>query len=149
MNDVSADEAQHMLANAAYCDGCTSWAAGDKPGGKLIVAGLLDANGNRNGLFVKLSCLAGQAKTQSYLFSVYRMGMDGIDRVYQLAIAQRARRARHVHQLSHEHFGLARTIGTPEWETWSYAEALAYFSLRTNISFRPVPPDPWASRRKK
>jgi hypothetical protein len=150
MIDVTESEAQRLLGSVSYCDGCTVWADGDVRGEKIIFAGLIDDTGSRNGLTLKLRYLVGpRSKGKSYLFSVYSLISYRMERVYQLAISQSPKRSKDVHDLPHEHFGQIRTLGTDEWAKWSYAQILEYFSTRTNILFRPTPPDPGQSLRRK
>lgn len=150
MIDVPESEAQRLLGSVSYCDGCTVWADGDTPGEKIIVAGLIDEAGSRNGLAVELRFWAGSRKKgKSYLFSVLSLISYRTERVYQLAISQPPKRSKDAHQLPHEHFGQARTLGTAEWAKWSYSQVLEYFSARTNVVFRTKPPEPDESSRRK
>jgi hypothetical protein len=151
MNDVTESEAIRLLGNLSCCDGCTSWTSDAHLSDHVIQSGLTDSQGNKTGLVLELRCRSDDAtKERSYLFTVFHNTPYGTERVYQLAVNQSRRQPRDVHHRSHEHFGGVRTMGTLDWARWSYAEVLGYFSSRTNIVFRPSPPEPsWPKRRKR
>jgi hypothetical protein len=151
MTDASVSEARQLLANVSYCDDCAAWMVlAGRLSGWGIRAGLTDTHGCATGLSVDLRFHSGRTSTDKiYVFSVFSNKPYGAERVYQLSINQVRRQLKAAHQLPHEHVGDVRTMGTPDWTKWSYHEVLAYFCVRTNIVFRPTPPQPFPPFRRK
>jgi hypothetical protein len=126
------------------CFGQSWLAVPGSPGKWAVQGGLIDANGRRTGLTMELQFCAGPHTGKChYIFTVFNTSGYGTDRVYQLDIRQGLNVTRKSHRWPHEHYGKARTAGADEWARWSYNELLRYFSTRTNIVFRPAPPNPY------
>lgn len=152
MNDVPEDEARATLAVPRVCEDPSDWVAIAKPAGTWMVEqGLVDENGERSGLFVSLVFYRSPTtRLMTLKFSVMKQGRKGAstERVYQMQVIAASYHPKSDHDRVHEHVGTGRYV-IAGWETWrGFNDALAYFTTRTNITFRPQIEDPEDFRLK-
>jgi len=150
VNDLDTDEATVLLSVARTCEDVGDWVPEkQQPHSWTVSCGVLNSDGSSAGLLVELLYRwSPKTKTTYLLFSVHKLNVWGSERAYQLDIEQHVRRLP-LHDLPHEHFGKDRNKGSSEWTTWSFKEALRYFSERTKITFNPPVDDPHSSFKLK
>lgn len=139
MNSVSEAEAIALLVGPNTCVEIGDWEQlKQQPGTCVCRAGVLDQEGVAIGLIVELLHRRTQ-KTRSikYKFTVFKQEAWGLERVYQLDIEQFHKQPKNTHDLPHEHLGDNRIRGEATWSSWTFSEALQYFTKRTKIVFQP------------
>jgi hypothetical protein len=144
MKSVTRSEAESILSDCHTCPDIQEWWYDkNQPSLARCSTGLVGPNKSRSGLFVELM-FADPPKTRliEFKFTVFRLQLAARQRIYQLHVNSVARAPKNWHDMAHEHMGLDRIDGTPEWLRWGFREALDYFSQRTNITFEPPVRDP-------
>ncbi|WP_426173436.1 hypothetical protein [Massilia sp. TWR1-2-2] len=144
MRDLSESEALDLVSGPLICEDAPGWTPINVQAGTVrLGAGVLDIDGTGTQMYIELMYRRSQkTNTTTFLFTLFKRYSYGKDRVYQLEVTQTPRRIKDQHKISHEHMGSTRTVGDAVWASWGYDEVLAYFSARTNIIFRPLPPHP-------
>jgi hypothetical protein len=142
MPELPEADARRLLERPLYNGDWTDWKPKSHQSGTVFTsAGIIDESGKRTKLYVELLVrLDAKNKTASYLFTLYRRNLYGIERVYQLSILQCEKLRMDMHSRSHWHMGSGRYLGQVEWDRWSHAEALAYFCREINLTLDPAPP---------
>lgn len=150
VNDLDTAEALALFSVARTCEDVDDWVPErQQPHSWTASCGALNADGSSAGLLVELLYRwSPKTKTTYLLFTVHKRNAWGSERAYQLDIEQHIRKLP-LHDLPHEHFGKERTEGSSDWATWSFEEALRYFSDRTKITFNPPVFDPHNSFQLK
>lgn len=143
MLDMPSSEARALLAHPLVCEDAPDWASHKlKPGLETLECGLLQ-NGERSGLRVSLEfAVSPKTGITAYKFTVFRVKLGGLQRVYQLQVNAVARKPKCWHDFVHEHMGRERIQGNKEWLDWGFREALNHFCQQTNITFVPPLTDP-------
>lgn len=149
MHEISEPEARILLDRPLRCEDVGDWkAVGIGLNTCLLQSGLICQNRMATELYVELKfCRRAGPGRISYSFSVFRRNRCNVDRVYQLTVVQSPKPIKDKHGQSHEHIGASRTLGTAEWQEWSYDDVLKHFCARTNITFVPTPGHPENFRR--
>lgn len=144
MHHLSEIEAQAILSKPTVCPDIGPWEPTKaQPDTWSCSSGLVDVDGIRVGCVVEL--LRNQSRKTRlvrYKLSVFKQTPGFLQRVYQLDITKWPRLPADHHQWPHEHVGALRIDGDAGWLRWQYHDALAHFTSRTNITFRPPIDDP-------
>lgn len=144
MRDLPFEEASAILSVPHVCPDIEDWWYDkNQPNLARCATGLVGEDGSRSGLYVELS-FVDPPKTRliEFKFTVFRMHLTARQRVYQMHLNAIARAPKNWHDWAHEHVGTKRIDGSPEWLSWSFLQALDYFSQRTMIRFDPPVRDP-------
>lgn len=146
MKDIPEAEARALLAAQYVCPDPSDWRpVRGQAGTSIVECGLLNADGASVGLHVQLLVRRGlKTGLWTFKFTIFRVTIASLERVYQLHVRQLPKPPRDRHQLPHEHVGAWRSEGAAEWLNWDYAEALDHFCRQTNIIFVPPVSDPEA-----
>lgn len=144
MNNISEEEARALFIQPLICEDCSEWRYSPGVKGEMNTgAGLLNEQGVGVKLYADLTFRRSpKTNTVRYVFTVFRRGITGSERVYQLDITQWPKPVRDLHQMPHEHIGAGRYLGDDSWSTWTYHDVIARFCSQTNITFSPLIPDP-------
>ncbi|WP_119154170.1 hypothetical protein [Caldimonas tepidiphila] len=140
MQHIPEAEARALLAEPLICEDCPDWEhEKTQPHSLSTETGLVDADGIRTGLHVKLIFSRSPSTgIVRHIFTVYKRNPWGLTRVYQLEVSKwKKHQPKDKHQLSHEHIGRSRTEGDASWSHWTYDEIIVHFCRQTNITFKP------------
>lgn len=147
MDSLEEAEARELLSRKHYCEDASpdDWHVLDRPKGAFgFELGLVNADGESVGLFVDFHFLR-QPTTRliTIKMSVFQQKRKQPRvRVYQLQITTKSYSPDNWHEEAHEHFGKGRAP-VPQWRNWrAFPDVLEFFSLQTNIDFRPPLEDP-------
>lgn len=140
MDSVTEDEARELLRQPLILEGgCDFVPTKQRHWHHEIERGLMRAaDGVRSGLIVKLEyVITRDTHLRTFQFGVFQTQLGGLRRVYQLTVTNSKRKIKDLHRLSHEHMGQSRSDPQPDWERWTFEQALAYFCQQTNITIDP------------
>ena len=138
MKDIPESEALAILSQQKFCYDCSWVPVKTQSFAKEASVGLVDKDGKRIRLLVKLIChMQPTVGLTNYIFTLFSQKITGLERVYQLEIKQYKKIIKSKHQLPHEHIGSKRVDGSDTWARWGYDEALNYYTNKTNITFIP------------
>lgn len=153
LHDLPTDEALALLQKPKVCEDPVDWRPGDASKQHQQVLeleqGLLDANGRKIGVLLKLSVrLSLRTGITRHVFTLFQMSGRGLGRAYQLDCQDFLDLPQDRHQWPHEHVGKDRIIGEDHWRTWSFEDCIVHFCNRTNTTFSPPVPPPLELRLK-
>lgn len=150
MQDATYEEAEALLAPGSVCEDAPDWSDSEsRPWHRGIEHGLLRPDATRAGLILTVDYVySPKTRITKYQFGIYRGLLGGRQRVYQLTVNQAPRPLKDRHAWPHEHYGDQRLPCPDGSNSWTFEQALTYFSERTNLTFRPPIEDPTAFRLK-
>lgn len=141
MYDIDKNEALALLSTPQFCYDCADWTIEKShPQTQYIVNPLVDIHDVSRRLIVDLRVSASRKTgSTSYSFNVFKLGVHGRKgRVFGLDITKTKKPIKDHHKKPHYHFGIGNRIdGDESWARWSFEETLEFFSLKTNITFKP------------
>lgn len=142
--DLPNDEALAIMAVPKFGEPLQDWVQDrTHPGSAYNAFGVLDVDGAAlRGLQVEFSVFRSTRTVQEkYTFSLRRVDMGVMYRVYQQEINTSTRLRPADHQWSHEHIGDLRKPADLDWSRLTFREAVARFCEQCNLTLTDSLPD--------